>query len=77
MSEANPEIPPSLSLYTVPQVCKLLGIDAGKVLKWISTNELAAIDVSQSQGGRARWRVSQASLEEFLAKRSTPSPDRK
>ena len=54
-----------------PQIAKELGIDGGKVLAWIHSRELIAVDVSETRGGRPRWRVSREALENFLRRRST------
>ena len=60
---------------TPPEVAKRLRIRPDKVLAWIRSGELTAIDVSESQGGRPRWRVSEADLQDFLKRRqSQPAP---
>ncbi len=60
--------------HTPPQVAEQFGIDAAKVLGWIHSGQLIAVDVSAKRGGRPRWRISQSALDSFLAGRqSTPA----
>jgi excisionase family DNA binding protein len=63
-------------MQTPPEVGKRLGVNAEKVLGWIRSGELRAVDVSIHHGsGRPRWRISEADLEDFLHARSaTPAP---
>jgi len=51
---------------TTSQVAQQLGVDQGKVLDWIHSGQLVAVNVATNSGGRPRWRVSQESLAEFL-----------
>jgi excisionase family DNA binding protein len=68
--------------FTPPQLAKRLGVDSDKVLRWIRSGQLVAVDMVTTQGGRPRYRIS---LEEVLAfeKRRTvskppsPSPRKK
>lgn len=58
-------------MLTPPEVGKRLGVNAEKVLGWIRSGELRAVDVSIRHGsGRPRWRISEADLEDFLRARS-------
>lgn len=74
-----------MTLYLTPaQVAKLLGIDMSKVNRWIHSHELPAFNVAKSaRGTKARWRISQADLETFLAGRrnmpatTAPKPTRR
>ena len=60
---------------TPPEIAKELRIRPDKVLTWIRSGELAAIDVSETAGGRPRWRISEADLQDFLKRRrATPPP---
>jgi len=43
---------------TPPQVAKLLAVKHDKILSWIRTGELRAINLAARQGGRPRWRIS-------------------
>ncbi|MBC7854564.1 MAG: helix-turn-helix domain-containing protein [Pirellulaceae bacterium] len=58
----------------VPKVAEELGIDSGKVLAWIHSGELIAVDVAERRGGRARWRISQVELDAFLQRRQSRPP---
>lgn len=51
-----------------------LGVDVGKVLAWIHSGELRAIDISQTRGGRPRWRIPQQAIVDFETARSTRPP---
>jgi hypothetical protein len=58
-----------------PQIAKQLGIDPDKVIGWIRTGQLNAVNVASHVGGRPRYRISSESLENFLRLRSTsPEP---
>lgn len=59
---------------TTSQVAQQLGVDQGKVLDWIHSGQLVAINVATNSGGRPRWRVSQESLAEFLTRRKSQAP---
>ncbi len=60
---------------TPPQVAQRFGIDPSKVINWIRSGELHAINVSTSTGGRPRFRISPSDLAIFEAARSAaPMP---
>jgi len=54
---------------TPPKVARELSVRVGKVLAWIRSGELAAVNVAQAVGGRPRWRIRRADLEDFLLRR--------
>lgn len=60
-----------------PTVARMLGINVDKILTWIHTGELRAIDVSTTRGQRPRWRISRESLDAFLTRRSATPPPKK
>jgi len=62
------------SYDTPPQIAKRLGIEPAKVIGWIRRGELRAVNVADQTGGRARWRVSQKALAEFMARRESQAP---
>ena len=62
------------STLTPPQYAKKLGISPDKVLAWIRSGELRAINVAAKPGGRPRWRISEAAIEAFEARRSATPP---
>ena len=60
---------------TPPQIAEQLGVAHEKILNFIRTGELRAIDLSSCRGSRPRWHISREDLESFLARRAaTPSP---
>jgi excisionase family DNA binding protein len=60
---------------TPPQVARQFAVSVEKVLAWIRNGELRAMNVAQRLGGRPRWRISPAALEEFIKRReSAASP---
>lgn len=62
-------------MLTPPRVAQHFGVSADKVRAWITSGQLDAIDVSTRPGGRPRWRISEANLLEFEARRAaTPPP---
>lgn len=66
MSVQNP-------LLTIAQAAEKMVIAPGKILGWIASGELAAIDISASRNQRPRWRIDPESLDQFLlSRRSTP-----
>jgi helix-turn-helix protein len=50
---------------TTRQIAELYAVNMDKVVGWIRSGQLAAIDVSQRAGGRPRYRVDAADLAEF------------
>ena len=48
--------------YTPPEIAKLWGVSADKILSWIRAGELRAIDASTNQGGRPRYLVDMEDL---------------
>ena len=65
---------PALHL-TTPQVAKRLGVNQDKVLNWIRSGELRAMNYATRQSGRPRYRVAESDLAAFLASRATvPTP---
>jgi len=58
-------------------VAKRYGISADKVLAWIHSGELSAVNVAQSRSGRPRWRITPEAIEQFERSRAnTPPPKR-
>lgn len=64
---------PSNSWFTVPELAKYLRVDAGKILRFIHTGELVAINIATRASGRPRWRVSEGALADFLLRRQSPA----
>jgi hypothetical protein len=57
-----------------PALAKQLVVDTHKVLDWIKSGELRAINVASTTTGRPRWRIMPADLDLFLLRRSA-QPD--
>lgn len=55
---------------TPPQIARERQIRVGKVLGWIRSGELAAVNCAARPHGRPRWRVSAEALAKFDSARS-------
>lgn len=55
---------------TPPQIARHRQLRVGKVLTWIRSGELLAVNCAERQGGRPRWRVSADALAAFDQARS-------
>lgn len=55
---------------TPPEVARERGIKASKVLMWIASGELVAVNHAGQRNGRPRWRISPEALNAFDAARS-------
>lgn len=64
------------SLFTPALLAELWGVDEKKVLRFIATGELVAINLAQRSSGRPRWRISEEAAQAFLDRRQSrvPSP---
>lgn len=51
--------------FTPPQVARARKLRVSKVLYWISTGEILAVNHARDRLGRPRWRISAAALEAF------------
>jgi len=61
--------------FTPPAVAEQLGVKSAKILIFIASGELSAINVATKIDGRPRWRVPKSALDAFLAARSNrPAP---
>lgn len=63
-----------LSTFAPRQIAERYGVDHGKVLRWIESGELKAVNVATRVGGRPRWRVSEESLAAFEQARTNATP---
>lgn len=60
-----------MTYLTPPMIAKRLAVNIAKVLRWIATGELRAIDVSHHPDtGNPRWRISPDWLAAFEEERS-------
>lgn len=61
-------------------VAKTFRVSVHKVLRWIETGELTAVNVAATTSTRPRWRISQEALDAFIAARQSrpaaPAPAR-
>ena len=76
-----PARPSTRRKLTPPEYARQLGVDTAKVLKWIRSGELRAIDASTHRGNKPRYLIDQADIIAFEASRAvqppTPSPKRR
>ena len=66
--------------YTPPQIAAMWGISVDKVLVWIRSGELRAIDGSSSRSQRPRYLIDIDDLKDFERRRAVsppPSPRRR
>ncbi len=67
---------PERTKITPPEVARLWGIRPSKVLAWIRSGELRAIDASERPGvGRPRYRIDLADLADFERRRAVRKPE--
>ncbi|MDY0168499.1 MAG: helix-turn-helix domain-containing protein [Thermoguttaceae bacterium] len=55
-------------------LARRLGVHPHKVLGWIRSGELRAVDLAERRGGRPRWKIMPAALDEFLSARQSQPP---
>jgi excisionase family DNA binding protein len=68
-------VPPERDKLTPPEVARLWGVSPDKVLGWIRSGELRAVNGATSAKGRPRWLIDRADLAAFEAARSArPTP---
>lgn len=57
-----------------PAVARRLAVKADKVVRWIKSGELPAINVAERPIGRPRYRIAEVDLQDFLRRRSATPP---
>ena len=57
-----------------PQIAKMLCVKPDKVLHWIHTGELQAVNVATQEGGRPQYMVTPAAFDLFKNRRTTQPP---
>ena len=67
---------------TPPQLARMWGVTAEKVVTFIKSGELAAIDASTRRNRRPRYLIDRSAIEDFERRRavvpaSAPAPRRK
>ncbi len=64
--------------FSPPEIARARKIRVAKVIYWITTSQLRAVNMASKPGGRPRWRVSAFDLQAFDEARSnravTPQP---
>lgn len=56
--------------FSPPKAAKILEVNSDKVLAWIKSGELVAVNVAANANGeRPRWRISEDELGKFLLRR--------
>jgi hypothetical protein len=60
--------------WTPPALAKEYGVSPDKVLTWIHTGELRALNIATRPTGRPRYVIDQAAVADFEAKRTTATP---
>ncbi|MCA9185000.1 MAG: helix-turn-helix domain-containing protein [Planctomycetales bacterium] len=61
-------------MMTPPEVARLLKVKPHKILAWIQSGELRAINVAAKLGGRPRYRVTVEDLRAFTSGRVVGPP---
>jgi excisionase family DNA binding protein len=62
------------SWLTPPELASELGVSPDKILYWINSGELRAVNVTKARSGRPRYRIDRPAIEEFKKLRANPSP---
>lgn len=62
------------SVFTPPELAREWGVSPDKILGWIRSGELRAVNMAQSQSGRPRYRIDAEAIQDFKAKRANHSP---
>lgn len=52
-------------LFSPAEIAKSRGVNVTKVLTWINSGELKAVNYAAKLGGLPRWKVSASALEDF------------
>jgi excisionase family DNA binding protein len=64
-----------MSNFTIHEIAERCGVSVRTVRAWIRANELKAINVARTAGGRKpRWRITQAALDTFETLRTSGPP---
>lgn len=61
-------------MLTPPEVARRFGVASDKVLHWIHTGQLRAVNTAHDPTGRPRFRVSVEALRQFEESRMTRPP---
>ena len=65
----------SASTYlTPPEVARRFAVSCDKVLRFIASGELRAVNLASKGSNRPRWKISEAALADFERARSAAPP---
>lgn len=67
-------MPATRQTFTPPQLAERWGVGHEKILGWIHSGELQALNLATRPTGQPRWAIPLASVERFEASRSTSPP---
>ena len=65
---------PEPATWTPPEIAARLRINVQKVLGWISSGELSALNIATKVGGRPRYRIRVEDLQAFELRRTVVPP---
>ena len=63
-----------LQKMSPPQLGRIWGVSPEKVIHWIRSGELRAIDASKTRGGRPRYLIDLEDIRDFESRRSVSPP---
>ncbi|MEX2214006.1 MAG: helix-turn-helix domain-containing protein [Phycisphaeraceae bacterium] len=69
-----PDSHPMQDALTPPQVAEALGVNPTKIIDFIRSGELRAVNLARRESRRPRWRILRTDLETFIAGRSSQRP---
>lgn len=64
----------TMTTYTPPAIGRMLKVKSDKVLIWIRSGELKAVNIAEHAAGRPRWRIFDDDLQAFLRSRQNVKP---
>ncbi|MCA8995034.1 MAG: helix-turn-helix domain-containing protein [Planctomycetaceae bacterium] len=62
------------SVWTPPELAQEWGVSPDKILDWIRSGELPAMNLAATQNGRPRYRIDQDGIDTFKRRRANHSP---
>ncbi len=62
---------------TPPEYAKRLGVSPDKVISWIRSGQLRAMDGSTVPGGRPRYLIDEADIQAFEQSRAVTPPNKR
>ena len=63
-----------MTCYSPPQVADMLGVAPETVIGWVRSGQLPGFDVSRPAARRPRFRITEAALADFIARREIKPP---